>query len=162
MLKSIAFPIHRAVRVTVAGSRSRTLGPAQLLHCDCAPRGQARRTFRAQSFAKATPEQEKVDLDRHALDPETSEAVKTGTDNEVGSDSASYDPRRTTPDSELHDAANESQQRGKNNPLEVSGANEDVSRGVNESEEETRDRPKKQPSGKSPLWKRGVVNERRK
>ena len=124
---------------------------------------QARRSFRLQSRVKTTYDQKNAGFDRHVLKPESSEAVKSGTDIEVGSDSGAYNPRETTPDSELHGAAVESQRQGKpGNPLDVSGANKDISRGWDPIDEKAGNLPKAEASGRRRPFKKGVVNQGRK
>ncbi|RAL17341.1 uncharacterized protein BO97DRAFT_334708 [Aspergillus homomorphus CBS 101889] len=66
--------------------------------------------------------------DRNVLDPQPSEFSKTGTDQEVSQHDAAFDPSKTSPESEIQAAQDETQQSGKvSNPLNVSGANKDVS-----------------------------------
>lgn len=102
-------------------------------------------------------------MDRNALFPESSQEVKSGTDAEVGADAVSYDPTRTSPDSELEESREASKKNHKvGDPLEVSGANQSVSPTWDPTDGPARDLPKSEPSGKGETGKRGVVNSGRK
>ncbi|RHZ54365.1 uncharacterized protein CDV56_103285 [Aspergillus thermomutatus] len=86
-----------------------------------------RRAFRSLPCLRASEEQPRIH-DRNELDPQRSETTKTGTDNEVASHHAAYDPNTTSPESEIDQAEQETNQGGKvSNPLDVSPANKDVS-----------------------------------
>ncbi|PGH27852.1 hypothetical protein AJ80_00402 [Polytolypa hystricis UAMH7299] len=74
--------------------------------------------------------------DRSSLKPRRSEETQSGTDAEAAEQEAAFDPSTTSPESELKEAREEStrvsKEKGKKdetrtNPLEVSGANPDVS-----------------------------------
>lgn len=159
MWKSVKFNVDRVVRI---GSGHGKLESSQLLprpayHVSAV--GPARRNFRFQSSVKTTKDQKENELDRHSLRPERSEAVLTGTDAEVGSESDAYDPRSTSPDSELHEAEDVTRKLGKTaNPLEVSGANKDVSRTWDPADGKARNLPKAEASGRRASPKGGVVN----
>ncbi|KAJ5347160.1 hypothetical protein MYU51_019769 [Penicillium brevicompactum] len=66
-------------------------------------------------------------MDREALNPERSETAKSGTDGEVAEHPAAFDPSKTSPESEHEATAEESRQQGKDDPLNMSPANKDVS-----------------------------------
>lgn len=65
---------------------------------------------------------------RTTLNPERSEQTESGTDDEVASHPASFDPSKTDPECAAKATKRESQQRGKlGSPLDTSPANRDVS-----------------------------------
>lgn len=66
------------------------------------------------------------DFDREALDPQSSEATKTGTDDQIAQYDSAFDPSNTNPESELKATEQEAQQKGKTGTLNVSGANKEV------------------------------------
>ncbi|CAG7995510.1 unnamed protein product [Penicillium salamii] len=66
-------------------------------------------------------------LDREALNPERSETTKSSTDGEVASHPSAFDPSKTSPESEHEATAEESRREGKDDPLNMSPANKDVS-----------------------------------
>lgn len=67
--------------------------------------------------------------DRTILDPDRNEGTKSGTDSEVARSRSSYDPTKTTPESEMAALGEESDHDGrKGNPLNVSAANKEASR----------------------------------
>jgi len=69
------------------------------------------------------------DFDRTALDPKRNEGTKSGTDSEVAQHRSAYDPSRTSPESEMQEMEEETKQEGgPANPLDVSGANQEVNR----------------------------------
>ncbi|BCR92788.1 uncharacterized protein ACHE_80688A [Aspergillus chevalieri] len=69
------------------------------------------------------------DFDRTALDPKRNEGTKSGTDSEVAQHRAAYDPSQTSPESEMQEMGEETKQEGvPANPLDVSGANQEVNR----------------------------------
>ncbi|EAW06651.1 uncharacterized protein ACLA_083460 [Aspergillus clavatus NRRL 1] len=85
------------------------------------------RSFRSLPSLRASEEKPKIH-DRNTLDPQRSEGTKTGTDNEVASHPAAYDPNTTSPESEIAETEKETKQGGKvSNPLNVSAANQGVS-----------------------------------
>ncbi|KAK2751919.1 hypothetical protein FQN55_008661 [Onygenales sp. PD_40] len=68
--------------------------------------------------------------DRTTLNPTSTEATKSGTHQDVAGQPAAFKPSSTSPESALEDSrrnAAEHQGKGKQNPLEVSAANLDVS-----------------------------------
>jgi cytoskeletal protein RodZ len=88
---------------------------------------QQTRAFRSFPCLRTSEEQPRMH-DRNELDPQRSEGTKTGTDNEVATHDAAYDPNTTSPESEIKQAEKESEQGHKvSNPLNVSAANKDVS-----------------------------------
>ncbi|KAF7117944.1 hypothetical protein CNMCM5793_007294 [Aspergillus hiratsukae] len=109
---------------------------------------QQRRAFRSLPCLRASEEQPRMH-NRNELDPQRSEGTKTGTDNEVATHHAAYDPNTTSPESEINQAEKESEQGGKvSNPLDVSAANKDVS-GARDPQEGGPDHNKeKEPSGR--------------
>lgn len=69
------------------------------------------------------------DFDRTVLNPKRNEGTKSGTDSEVAQHGAAYDPSRTSPESEMEEMEEETQaEGGPANPLDVSGANQEVNR----------------------------------
>lgn len=66
-------------------------------------------------------------LDRETLNPERSETAKSGTDGEVAKHPSAFDPSNTSPEAEHEATARESRQEGKDDPLNMSPANKDVS-----------------------------------
>lgn len=66
-------------------------------------------------------------LDRETLNPERSETTKSGTDGEVAKHPSAFDPSKTAPESEHEATAEESRKEGKDDPLNMSPANKDVS-----------------------------------
>ena len=72
--------------------------------------------------------EEAIDFERQILNPERNETCKSGTDDEVGHHKCSYDPSKTTPESEYLADEEESLLDGKgHHPLFVSPANVEVS-----------------------------------
>jgi hypothetical protein len=68
-------------------------------------------------------------IDRTTLKPERSEHTKSGTDDEVASHPASFDPSKTDPECAAKATKRESQRRGMpGSPLDTSPANRDVSK----------------------------------
>ncbi|ODM17357.1 hypothetical protein SI65_07032 [Aspergillus cristatus] len=69
------------------------------------------------------------DFDRTALDPKRNEGTKSGTDSEVAQHRTAYDPSRTSPESEMQEMEEETKREEvPANPLNVSGANQEVNR----------------------------------
>lgn len=66
-------------------------------------------------------------LDREALNPERSETAKSGTDGEVAKHPSAFDPSNTSPEKEHEATVAESKREGKDDPLNMSPANKDVS-----------------------------------
>ncbi|OXV07147.1 hypothetical protein Egran_05083 [Elaphomyces granulatus] len=68
-------------------------------------------------------------IDRTTLKPERSEQTKSGTDDEVASHPASFDPSKTDPECAAKATKRESQRRGMpGSPLDTSPVNRDVSK----------------------------------
>lgn len=68
-------------------------------------------------------------IDRESLNPSRSEGTQTGTDDEVASHDASFDPNNTAPESEIAATEKESSERNKtSNPLDVSPGNKEVNK----------------------------------
>lgn len=63
---------------------------------------------------------------------ETDEYTKSGTDDEVAEQNASYDPSKVDPEKETESAGSEAKARDCGNPLEISPANKEVSKQVKE------------------------------
>jgi hypothetical protein len=86
-----------------------------------------RPTATSRNFAAAPrlskQEADTRDFDREALDPQPSEATKTGTDDQIAQHDSAFDPSNTKPESELEATEQEAQQKGKKGTLNVSGAN---------------------------------------
>ncbi|PGH02084.1 hypothetical protein AJ79_07721 [Helicocarpus griseus UAMH5409] len=95
-----------------------------------------------QNSNSSNPAEQKDNFhDRSRLDPTSTETTKSGTHGDVAAQNTAFKPETTAPESELeemrHSAAESSdlgdvkdaEQKGKagKNPLEVSGANQDVS-----------------------------------
>jgi len=79
-------------------------------------------------------------LTRESLNPSRSEGTQSGTDDEVASHDASFDPHITAPEADVEATERESVQRHKsNNPLDVSAGNREVNK--------TRDPSKDPPEG---------------
>lgn len=98
--------------------------------------------------------------DRASLKPERAEGTVSGTDSEVAQRSASYDPTKTSPESEMAATQEESQLKGsERNPLNVSAANKDVG-GPRDPKEGGADRNAEKPGPSSRGWtkKNRVVN----
>lgn len=146
--------------ITSIYQAARTAKPTRLLQI---PRQYAvlrppLRTFHFAPPLQTTKSQKEGELDRNVLNPERSEAVKTGTDSEVGADKNSYDPSRTTPDSELQQSAEASRRDSKlGDPLDVSGANKEISRTWDPTNGSARGIPKAEPSRKGLSKKKGVI-----
>ncbi|KAG0646028.1 hypothetical protein D0Z07_7975 [Hyphodiscus hymeniophilus] len=65
--------------------------------------------------------------DRNEINTESSEHTKSSTDADAAQqDQAAYDPNTTSPEAEMESAGDG--KKGSGNPLEVSGANKDVSK----------------------------------
>ncbi|RJE19649.1 hypothetical protein PHISCL_08024 [Aspergillus sclerotialis] len=100
--------------------------------------------------------------DRTILDPDRNEGTQSGTDSEVARCRSSYDPTKTTPESEMAASEEESRHDGrKGSPLNVSAANQEASR-PRDLREGGPDRNVVKPGqhskqGKS--YKHGVVNQ---
>ncbi|TEA15954.1 hypothetical protein C8034_v001431 [Colletotrichum sidae] len=76
-------------------------------------------TIRGLAYTAATRFPYKDDQDRNDLKPRSTEGTKTGTDSEAAQSSEAFDASKTRPESE----------RAANGPeLEVSGANQEVSK----------------------------------
>jgi cytoskeletal protein RodZ len=97
------------------------------------------------------------DFDREALNPYSSEATKTGTDDQIAQHDSAFDPRNTSPESELEATEQEVKTKGKQGTLNVSGANKEANtwRGPQE------DGPDRN-ADKEDTSKRGHPNKRRK
>ncbi|GFF39461.1 hypothetical protein IFM51744_04136 [Aspergillus udagawae] len=107
-----------------------------------------RRAFRSLQCLRTSEEQPRLH-NRNELDPQRSEGTKTGTDNEVAAHHAAYDPKTTSPESEINQAEKESEQGGKvSNPLDVSAANKDVSGARDPQEGGPDHNAEKEPSGR--------------
>ncbi|PKX95478.1 uncharacterized protein P174DRAFT_511223 [Aspergillus novofumigatus IBT 16806] len=107
-----------------------------------------RRAFRSLEGLRASEEQPRMH-NRNELDPQRSEGTKTGTDNEVATHHAAYDPNTTSPEGEINQAEKESEQGGKvSNPLDVSAANKDVSEARDPQEGGPDHNAEKEPSGR--------------
>ncbi|OOF98826.1 hypothetical protein ASPCADRAFT_403144 [Aspergillus carbonarius ITEM 5010] len=120
MIKQLA-SIGRLAQSTTTQSRTVSSLPRPL---------PTRRTFRTIAPLQATHQQkgEEKSGDRTVLDPQRSETSQTGTDSEVAGHDAAFDPSKTSPESEVQAAQQESEQQGKvSNPLDVSPGNKDVS-----------------------------------
>jgi len=72
----------------------------------------------------------KYDEDRNSINTESNEYTKSSTDNDAAAqDQAAYDPKKTSPESELKSAERRNEvSDGSGSPLEVSGANKEVSK----------------------------------
>ncbi|OOQ82272.1 hypothetical protein PEBR_39729 [Penicillium brasilianum] len=66
------------------------------------------------------------DFDREALDPQPSEATKTGTDDQIAQHDSAFDPSNTSPESELEATEQEAKSKGKQGTLNMSGANKEA------------------------------------
>lgn len=68
-------------------------------------------------------------VNRESLNPSRAEGTSSGTDDEVASHDASFDPHNTAPESELEAAGQESEAKQKtSNPLDVSAGNKEVNK----------------------------------
>ena len=86
----------------------------------------------------------KDDQDRQSLKPRPSEGTKSGSDDEVAEKTdAAFNPAKTSPEAEKDSAARASN----GNPLEASGANQELSRPQGASEEVADKEDKKTRSG---------------
>ncbi|KAG7286133.1 hypothetical protein NEMBOFW57_008436 [Staphylotrichum longicolle] len=94
----------------------------------------------------------KDDQDRQSLKPRRSEGTKSGSDDEVAEKTdAAFNPNKTSPEDEKASAANNG------NPLEASGANQEISKP--QAPEEPQDKSdKKTKSGGSQGTKHGKVS----
>lgn len=99
--------------------------------------------------------------DRTALQPERSEGTLSGTDSEVAAHPSAYDPGKTSPESEIAAAEEESKEEGKtSNPLNMSAANQNVNRARDLKEGGAdRNAAKAGPSSRGWTRKHRVVNE---
>ncbi|RMJ27196.1 hypothetical protein PHISP_01965 [Aspergillus sp. HF37] len=99
--------------------------------------------------------------DRTSLHPERTEGTLSGTDSEVAEHASAYDPSKTTPESEFAASEAESKLEGKHaNPLNVSGANQEIARARDPKEGGAdRNADKSGPSSRGRTRKHGVVNE---
>lgn len=73
----------------------------------------------------------KSSQDRESLDPRRSENTQTGRDDDVANDAggAAFDPKTTRPESSYNEAAGRTAQQGDGpNPLNASGANQELSK----------------------------------
>lgn len=66
------------------------------------------------------------DFDRGALDPQSSEATKSGTNDQIAQHDSAFDPSNTKPESQLEATEQEAQQKGKKGTLNVSGASKEA------------------------------------
>lgn len=83
------------------------------------------------TFWTAQHEQTAADrlVNRESLNPARAEGTSSGTDDEVASHDASFDPRNTAPESELEATGHESEAQQKtSNPLDVSAGNKEVNK----------------------------------
>ncbi|KAF3388843.1 hypothetical protein F1880_003815 [Penicillium rolfsii] len=69
---------------------------------------------------------EAQDFDRESLDPRPSEGTQTGTDDQIAQHDSAFDPSNTSPESELEATERESQRKGKQGTLNMSGANKEA------------------------------------
>lgn len=98
-------------------------------------------------------------LNRHSLNPSRVENSQSGTDNEVASHDAPFDPSNTAPEAEMEATARESLQRNKqSNPLDVSPANRDVNKPREPSEDKAERGVEKPPSTRGKPRKNKPVN----
>ncbi|KAK4147519.1 uncharacterized protein C8A04DRAFT_24773 [Dichotomopilus funicola] len=96
----------------------------------------------------------KDDQDRQSLNPRRSEGTKSASDDEVAEKSdAAFNPRKTSPEAEHESAGKESN----GNPLEASGANQELSRPKSSSQQRSGEEGKKEKSGGSGGKKAGKV-----
>lgn len=72
---------------------------------------------------------------RHAMNPERREYSQSGTDNDAAAQNSAWDIKNRTPEQALEESERESATngKGKTSPLEVSPANQEVSRSTDES-----------------------------
>jgi hypothetical protein len=98
-------------------------------------------------------------LNRHSLNPSRGENSQSGTDNEVASHDAPFDPSNTAPEAEMEATARESSQRNKqSNPLDVSPANADVNKARDPSEDKAERGVERPPSARGRTRKNKPVN----
>ncbi|PLB39616.1 uncharacterized protein BDW47DRAFT_102803 [Aspergillus candidus] len=99
--------------------------------------------------------------DRTKLDPQRSEVTKSGTDAEVASHPAAFDPSKTSPESEMKATEEESKQAGKtSNPLNMSPANSETNDWQNQAEQgATRNEDKERSSERGTTRKNREVNK---
>ena len=94
----------------------------------------------------------KDDQDRESLKPRPQESTKSGSDSDIASHPDAYNPNKTRPNAEKDGIA----KGGGGDPLEASGANQDISKTTDEKNAPKDD--KKTRSGGSGGQKHGNVN----
>ncbi|OKL55740.1 hypothetical protein UA08_08977 [Talaromyces atroroseus] len=131
-----ALPNQNAIS-TISSTRTHSLQlqlQLQLQQCRCR---------NLQTTSKLWTESHGIDANdrlgkRDTLNPSRAEGTQTGTDDEVASHGASFDPSNTKPESEVEAAGRESAERNKtSNPLDVSPGN----REVNSTRDSSKDPP---------------------
>lgn len=99
-------------------------------------------------------------INRDALNPSRSEGTGTGTDDEVASHDAAFDPKNTAPESELEAAGRESEARSDtSNPLDVSPGNREVNKTRDPSQDPPESGVDKPASAKGWTRKGKAVNQ---
>jgi hypothetical protein len=119
------------------------------------------RTFQTSTFVQAEQHEKDADklIDRNSLNPSRGEYSKSGTDDEVASHDASFDPSNTSPESEMDAVGRESEQSGKtSNPLDVSPGNKESSKARDPSEGGPERGADREPSARGWTRKRKEVN----
>ncbi|WEW58259.1 hypothetical protein PRK78_003727 [Emydomyces testavorans] len=94
-----------------------------------------RRTVSSSSQRDTDRDEPDGPSDRYAINTERSEYSKSGTDNSVAAQNSAWNVQNLTPEQAKEESARESLRNGpsKASPLEVSPANQDVSRSTDES-----------------------------
>ncbi|PYH77652.1 hypothetical protein BO82DRAFT_358028 [Aspergillus uvarum CBS 121591] len=134
MFKQITIINRSALRQS---SSSNIIQPLRQTPAAAALNPKTQRTFHSIPALRTSQGQRKEmkSGDRNVLDPQPSEFSKTGTDQEVSQHDAAFDPSKTSPESQIEAAQEETNQSGKvSNPLNVSGANKGVSEGRDPTE----------------------------
>jgi hypothetical protein len=97
---------------------------------------------------------------RDTLNPSRSENSESGTDDEVASHDASFDPSNTSPEGEMKAAGQESAARGKtSNPLDASPGNQEFNKSRDPTEGGAQRGVDREPSARGWTRKRKIVNE---
>lgn len=97
---------------------------------------------------------------RESLNPSRAEGTGSGTDDEVASHDASFDPHNTEPESEVEATGRESAERNKkSNPLDVSPGNKNVNKTRDPSQDPPDSGVEKPPSARGWTRKHKSVNE---
>lgn len=149
---SRALPLQAAVQVSsnlTATAATTSLPPLQ-------------RSFQTSTILSTEQHEKAAEnlVNRDSLNPSRSEYSESGTDDEVASHDASFDPSNTSPEGEVEAAGQESEARGKtSNPLDASPGNHEFNKSRDPTEGGAERGADRAPSARGWTRKRKPVNE---